>query len=206
MKAAALHSSSSSASCPVHVTGALTAGAVGSGFLPLLTSMFLHGGWLHLIANMWVLWIFGDNIEDYFGHFRFLLFYITAGFAAGLMHLAFNLGSNVPSLGASGAIAGVMGAYFLLLSQCARADAGPLLCCLLYLAAGMAGSWILVRCAVLKRNGGRALDHGPHQRRNRILGPRWRLRRWRDPGEALPCPKTTLSLRTMNPYAAWPAQ
>ncbi len=79
---------------PVHVTGALTAGAVGTGFFPLLTSMFLHGGWLHLIANMWVLWIFGDNIEDYFGHFRFLLFYITAGLAAGLMHIALNLGSN----------------------------------------------------------------------------------------------------------------
>ena len=99
---------------PAHVTGALAHGAVGPGFLPLLTSMFLHAGWIHLIANMWVLWIFGDNIEDYFGHFRFLLFYITAGLAAGLMHIAFNLGSTVPSVGASGAIAGVMGAYFLL--------------------------------------------------------------------------------------------
>lgn len=99
---------------PAHVTGALSSGAVGPSFLPLLTSMFLHAGWLHLIANMWVLWIFGDNIEDYFGHFRFLLFYLTAGLAAGLMHIAFNLGSDLPSVGASGAIAGVMGAYFLL--------------------------------------------------------------------------------------------
>src|SRR5207302_401664 len=99
---------------PVHVTGALASAAPGSALFPLLTSMFLHAGWLHLIPNMWVLWIFGDNIEDYFGHFRFLLFYITAGLAAGLMHIAFNLGSTMPSVGASGAIAGVMGAYFLL--------------------------------------------------------------------------------------------
>ena len=99
---------------PVHVTGALSSAAIGSAFFPLLTSMFLHAGWLHLIANMWVLWIFGDNIEDYFGHFRFLLFYVGAGLAAGLVHIAFNLGSTVPSVGASGAIAGVMGAYFLL--------------------------------------------------------------------------------------------
>jgi membrane associated rhomboid family serine protease len=99
---------------PVHVTGTLGSGALGATFFPLLTSMFLHAGWLHLIANMWVLWIFGDNIEDYFGHFRFLLFYIGTGVAAGLAHIAFNFGSSVPSVGASGAIAGVMGAYFLL--------------------------------------------------------------------------------------------
>jgi membrane associated rhomboid family serine protease len=83
-------------------------------FLPILTSMFLHGSWLHIIGNMWVLWIFGDNIEDHLGHFSYLIFYLISGFAAALAHILLNLGSNVPSVGASGAIAGVMGAYFVL--------------------------------------------------------------------------------------------
>jgi membrane associated rhomboid family serine protease len=82
--------------------------------LPLLTSMFLHASWLHLIGNMWVLWIFGDNIEDYLGHFAYLIFYLVSGFAASLAHILLNAGSTVPSVGASGAIAGIMGAYFLL--------------------------------------------------------------------------------------------
>jgi len=83
-------------------------------FLPLLTSMFLHASWLHLIGNMWFLWIFGDNIEDHLGHFTYLLFYLVSGFAAAVAHILLNVGSNVPSVGASGAIAGVMGAYFVL--------------------------------------------------------------------------------------------
>ena len=82
--------------------------------LPLFTCMFLHGGWLHIIGNMWFLWIFGDNIEDYLGHFTYLLFYLVSGFAAAVAHILLNAGSNVPSVGASGAIAGVMGAYFVL--------------------------------------------------------------------------------------------
>jgi membrane associated rhomboid family serine protease len=83
-------------------------------FLTILTSMFLHASWLHIIGNMWVLWIFGDNIEDYLGHFPFLLFYLASGFAAMFTHILLNAGSNVPSVGASGAIAGVMGGYFVL--------------------------------------------------------------------------------------------
>jgi membrane associated rhomboid family serine protease len=79
----------------------------------LFTSMFLHGGWMHLIGNMWFLWIFGDNIEDVMGHGRFLLFYILCGLAAAITHIIFNAGSRVPTVGASGAIAGVMGAYML---------------------------------------------------------------------------------------------
>jgi membrane associated rhomboid family serine protease len=79
----------------------------------LLTSMFLHGGWLHLIGNMWFLWIFGDNIEDILGHGKFLLFYLLCGIAAGLVHVAFNADSRLPTVGASGAIAGVMGAYMV---------------------------------------------------------------------------------------------
>lgn len=82
--------------------------------LPILTSMFLHGSWLHLISNMWVLYIFGDNVEDYLGHFSYLLFYFVAGIIASVTHIAFNYYSGIPSVGASGAIAGVMGAYFLL--------------------------------------------------------------------------------------------
>ncbi len=82
--------------------------------LPIFTSMFLHGGWLHLIFNMWALWIFGDNVEDYLGHSLYLVLYFVCGIAAALLHTLFNIGSTVPSVGASGAIAGVMGAYFLL--------------------------------------------------------------------------------------------
>jgi membrane associated rhomboid family serine protease len=82
--------------------------------LPLatfLTSMFLHGGWGHLLGNMWYLWIFGDNVEDRMGHARFLAFYLAAGIAASALHWALHPGSIVPTVGASGAIAGVLGAY-----------------------------------------------------------------------------------------------
>jgi len=79
--------------------------------VPFFTSMFLHGGWLHLIGNMWYLWIFGDNVEDRLGHFTFLLFYLLCGLGAGIVHTILNYYSDVPSIGASGAIAGVLGAY-----------------------------------------------------------------------------------------------
>jgi membrane associated rhomboid family serine protease len=82
-------------------------------YLPFLTHMFLHGGWLHIISNMWSLSIFGDNVEDRMGPFRFLIFYLLCGLAAGLTHLLTNANSTVPSVGASGAIAGVLAAYFL---------------------------------------------------------------------------------------------
>ncbi len=79
---------------------------------PLLTHMFLHGGWVHFLSNMWTLFIFGDNVEDRMGSFRFLVFYVFGGIAAGLLQLL--LGApNIPSIGASGAIAAVLGAYFL---------------------------------------------------------------------------------------------
>jgi membrane associated rhomboid family serine protease len=80
----------------------------------LFSSVFLHGGWMHVIGNMWYLWIFGDNVEDSTGHFRFLIFYLLCGILAGLTHILMNPASTVPTIGASGAIAGVMGAYFLL--------------------------------------------------------------------------------------------
>lgn len=83
-------------------------------YVPLFTTMFLHGGWLHLIANMWTLYIFGDNVEDTLGHGRFLLFYLVCGVAGSFLYLLTAPHSGIPVIGASGAIAGVMGAYFLL--------------------------------------------------------------------------------------------
>ena len=81
--------------------------------VPYFTSIFLHGGWAHLIGNMWYLWIFGDNVEDRLGHMNYLLFYILCGLGAGIVHTIANVSSPIPSIGASGAIAGVLGAYFL---------------------------------------------------------------------------------------------
>ena len=86
-------------------------------FLTLFTAMFMHAGWMHLGGNMLYLWIFGDNVEDRFGHLKFTIFYLLCGLAATFAQLAFNTGSNVPNLGASGAIAGVLGAYILLFPQ-----------------------------------------------------------------------------------------
>ncbi len=80
----------------------------------LITSMFLHGGWSHVIGNMWYLWIFGDNVEDRVGHGRFIVFYLLCGIAAALGQVAVDPSSTLPTIGASGAIAGVMGAYFVL--------------------------------------------------------------------------------------------
>jgi membrane associated rhomboid family serine protease len=80
----------------------------------LVSSMFLHGGWSHVIGNMWYLWIFGDNVEDRMGHGRFIVFYLLCGTAAALGHVALDPTSTLPTIGASGAIAGVMGAYFVL--------------------------------------------------------------------------------------------
>ena len=83
-------------------------------FLPLVTSMFLHSGFLHLAGNMLFLWIFGDNVEDFFGHIGYFFFYLACGIGAGLLHVFFNFYSAIPAVGASGAISGVMGAYMLL--------------------------------------------------------------------------------------------
>ena len=82
-------------------------------WMNVFTSMFLHGGWMHVLGNMWFLWIFGDNIEDILGHGKFLLFYLLCGMAAAVTQAYLNLDSRVPMVGASGAIAGVMGAYLV---------------------------------------------------------------------------------------------
>jgi membrane associated rhomboid family serine protease len=82
-------------------------------YMDLLSSMFMHGGWMHLVGNMWFLWIYGDNVEDVLGHSKYLLFYVACGVAAALVHVMMASDSRVPTLGASGAIAGVMGAYMV---------------------------------------------------------------------------------------------
>jgi len=82
-------------------------------FLPLISSLFIHGSLLHLVGNMLYLWIFGDNVEDRFGHFKYLLFYLIVGLVGNLTHIYFNSTSTIPTIGASGAVAGVLGAYFL---------------------------------------------------------------------------------------------
>jgi len=87
---------------------------LGANILTILTSMFMHGGLFHILGNMWILWIFGDNVEDYLGHLSYLIFYLICGVAAAITDIALTPTSNVPMIGSSGAIAGVMGAYFLL--------------------------------------------------------------------------------------------
>jgi len=110
---------------PGEITGAIPAGALvplgpgqcrigGLAAGSLLTSMFMHGGWMHLIGNMWFLWVFGNNIEDSMGHLRFVVFYLLTGFAAAGVHILTSMSSGVPVVGASGAISGVMGAYIVL--------------------------------------------------------------------------------------------
>lgn len=109
----------------VYQFGAIPAVVFGNADLPpelvavpaygsLMTSMFLHGGWMHLIGNMLYLWIFGNNIEDVMGHVKFVVFYVACGILAALSHAVIDTGSAVPMIGASGAISGVLGAYLLL--------------------------------------------------------------------------------------------
>ncbi|TVM03382.1 MAG: rhomboid family intramembrane serine protease [Candidatus Brocadia sp. WS118] len=82
-------------------------------YFPFLSYMFLHGGFIHLIGNMWYLWIFGDNIEDRLGRFKFIIFYFICGIGSAMVHVYFNSQSGIPCIGASGAIAGVLGAYMV---------------------------------------------------------------------------------------------
>jgi len=89
-------------------------GAIAPYFLSILTSMFIHGSWSHVLGNMLFLWIFGNNIEDYLGHGKYLLFYLVGGLVAALFHMLSGPSSRIPTIGASGAVAAVMGAYFFL--------------------------------------------------------------------------------------------
>jgi len=102
---------------PSHVFGFLAGSSrypLGAVVVPLFTSMFVHAGWAHVLGNMWFLFIFGDNIEDYLGHFKYLVFYMLSGLCAMATQIAIYPNSNLPTVGASGAIAGVLGAYFIL--------------------------------------------------------------------------------------------
>src|SRR5512142_1895741 len=96
-------------------------------WITILTSMFLHGGWFHIISNMWVLFIFGDNVEDRLGGFRYLIFYLLSGVAAALLMTFIQPASPVPAIGASGAIAGVLGAYLILYPRARVASLVPIL-------------------------------------------------------------------------------
>jgi len=119
--------------------------------LTIVTAMFMHGGWIHLLGNMLFLWIFGDNIEDRLGHLRYLSFYILSGLIASLFHIFTNLNSRIPSIGASGAIAGVMGAYMFLFP---RARIRTLLIFGIFIqivripAIMMLGYWILIQVVI----------------------------------------------------------
>lgn len=117
-------------------------------FVSLLTSMFLHGGWMHLIGNMLYLWIFGNNIEDAMGHVKFVIFYITCGVLAALSHAITAPSSTVPMVGASGAISGVLGAYLLLFPRAQVLVLIPLgmFTRMMYVPAGFAlGFWFVLQ-------------------------------------------------------------
>jgi rhomboid family protein len=133
---------------PSHVTALASGGphaGASAALLPFFTSMFLHGSWLHVIGNMWFLWIFGDNIEDYLGHFKYLVFYLLSGFAAAAAQVALTPHSRVPTIGASGAIAGVLGAYFILYPRARVLTWFPLIFFFHLPAWVMLGYWFVVQ-------------------------------------------------------------
>jgi len=125
-------------------------GHVSGTLVPLLTSMFLHGGWLHLLGNMLFLWVFGASVEDRLGHMAYLVFYLTCGIGAGLTHIVTNWGSNLPTIGASGAISGVMGAYIVLFPRSRILTLVPLLIIFFTIripAVLMLGYWFFIQFA-----------------------------------------------------------
>jgi membrane associated rhomboid family serine protease len=116
--------------------------------LSLLTCMFLHAGWLHILGNMLFLWVFGGSVEDRMGHFAYLIFYLFCGLGAGVAHMAFNWGSTVPTIGASGAISGVMGAYIVLFPRSRILTLVPLLILFFFWripAVLMLGYWFVIQ-------------------------------------------------------------
>ena len=127
--------------------------------MPFFTSMFLHAGWMHVLGNMWFLYIFGDNIEDYMGHFTYLVFYILCGLCAMATQVAMYPTSNVPTVGASGAIAGVLGAYFILYPR-ARVLTWFFVFVFYLPAWVMLGYWFALQFLA----GAQSLSMGPHQR------------------------------------------
>lgn len=114
---------------PSHISQALAGHhyTMEQALLPLFTCMFLHGGWLHILGNMWFLWIFGANVEDRMGPLPYLIFYLICGIGSGISEMAFSWGSHIPSIGASGAISGVLGAYIVLFPKSRILSLVPLL-------------------------------------------------------------------------------
>ncbi len=147
----------------------------GFGLETLITSMFLHGGFMHFAGNMLFLWIFGDNLEDMLGHVLFLLFYLATGIAAALLQFATDPGSSVPMIGASGAIAGVMGGYLLLFPK-AKVDVLFIIVIIFKIIPIPAWVALLVWFGLQLFNGVSTL--GGRRRRCCALGPCRRLYRW----------------------------
>jgi rhomboid family protein len=114
---------------PLHAAQLLShpGGNAGAALVPIFTSMFLHGGILHLLGNMLFLWVFGGGVEDRLGHVRYLFFYLACGIGAGIVHIATNWASPIPTIGASGAISGVMGAFIVLFPRSRILTLVPLL-------------------------------------------------------------------------------
>jgi membrane associated rhomboid family serine protease len=141
----------------------------------IFTAMFMHGGWLHLFGNMLFLWIFGDNVEDRFGHLQFLLFYLLVGIAATLAQYAMAPHSSVPNVGASGAIAGVLGAYILMFPQ-SRVNVllGPQLVAMPALI--VIGLWIALQ--LFSEVGAIANTNETSNVGGGLYGPHWRLFSW----------------------------
>ena len=100
---------------PIALLEAINGGSTAlTDYTPIVTNLFLHGGWFHIIGNLWYLWIFGDNVEDWLGHVQFLAFFVTTGVIANITHIMLDPFSTIPVIGASGAISGVLGAYLIL--------------------------------------------------------------------------------------------
>ncbi len=100
---------------PARLTAITAQGSLDfSPYVTLISNLFLHGGWMHVLGNMWYMWVFADNVEDWLGHFRFIIFYLACGVIANITHIVLDPSSTIPTIGASGAVSGILGAYLVL--------------------------------------------------------------------------------------------
>ncbi len=146
---------------PAHLTDTFTDLTIGWPEVTLLTGLFLHAGWAHLLGNMVYLWVFGDDIEEALGRLRFLAFYLLAGIAATLVYVAFNTQSTVPMVGASGAVSGVLAAY-LMLRPCAKVTVFVLRIVVRVRAYWVIGAWALLQLLGLRGNGDEGVAYIAH--------------------------------------------
>ena len=164
--------------------------------------MFLHASWLHLIGNMWFLWIFGDNIEDYLGHFSYLLFYLVCGFAAAITHILLNAGSEVAQRGGERRDCRGNGALYFVLYPKARV----MMWFPAYIflsSSGVAGAGILVSHAIPQRSSDLDCRDKPDQWRDRVLGTRGRICGWGCADQSVAGAATALSLCGLVNYFPW---